>query len=172
MTRKSAEGQKLTSLGVIKLVRFVPQAEPLYSPASLGHAADPHVEVGSHGFAGACVAHPESLFLSLRRRTLENQSAAVLSLVLRLNVNGDHRVTHLVFKCVLDAVANVMSLGDAHITRHHQMEIDESQTSGVTCSQVMGFECAITLLRYECSDSFLHIGWRCGVHQTAHTPLQ
>jgi hypothetical protein len=58
MTRKSAEGQKLTSLGVIKLVRFVPQAEPLYSPASLGHAADPHAEVGSHGFAGRLCRAP------------------------------------------------------------------------------------------------------------------
>ena len=54
-----------------------------------------------------------------RRRKLGNPNAPGLSLVFRLNVDVNHRFTHLLFKCVLDTVANVVGACDAHIRGHY-----------------------------------------------------
>jgi hypothetical protein len=37
----------------------------------------------------------------------------------RLNVNSDHGFTHLLFKCVLDTVANVVEALCGDLTFHH-----------------------------------------------------
>ena len=55
-----------------------------------------------------------------RSRKLGNPNASGLRLVFRLDVDGDYRLAHLLFNCVLDTVANFVSAGDTHIPRHHQ----------------------------------------------------
>jgi hypothetical protein len=41
---------------------------------------------------------------------------------------------------VLDTVTNVVSACDAHIPRHHQMEINESESSSMTCTYIVRLE--------------------------------
>ena len=76
----------------------------------------------------------------------------------RLNVDGDYSFAHLLLKCVLDTVANVVSACDAHIPRHHQVEINESDSSRMTCTYIVRLERAGTLFGNKSSDALLYLG--------------
>ena len=84
-----------------------------------------------------------ALFGFMLASSLKNDNAGMLGLVVGLYMDRDQGVLNLRLDRTLKPVADIVRLGDAHLTFHHEVEIDECHAAGLACAQIMRLDRAI-----------------------------
>ena len=73
----------------------------------------------------------------------------LLCLLLRLDVDSDDQVLHLLAQRILDTIADRMGLSHRHCARHHQVKIQEGQPAGIAHAEVVSLDRAGSAVRHQ-----------------------